>query len=198
MIRMLVYLHKRKTGFTKKEKRINIQVHRRSRHRYSRTHNHLPRRHTNQLAVSPTSIPPSPTPPTQERSTHLPKKKRWKHHPHQSNRNRIVPLISQRKTRSTLRIALKCREGNTQSSQRPSHRNSTYPLSLPEEEKWAEYPAFLMPIAGACAPGPHGRYSVQHPSELTGRGGQVWGLVKITPNFSFASGDVCGEADICL
>lgn len=175
---MLVYLHKRKTGFTKKEKRkrTNIQVHRRSRRRYSRTHNHLPRRHTNQLAVSPTSIPlppHSPTPPTQERSTHLPKKKRWKHHPHQSNRNRIVPLISQRKTRSTLRIALKCRpppplslekeEGNTQSSQRPSHRNSTYPRSLPEEEKWAEYPAFLMPIAGACAPGPHGRYSVQHP-----------------------------------
>ena len=171
MIRMLVYLHKRKTGFTKKEKRINIQVHRRSRHGYSRTHYHLPRRHTNQLAVSPTSTPPFPNT-TDTRKKHSPaKKKRWKHHPHQSNRNRIVPLISQRKTRSTLRIALKCRplspwekeEGNTQSSQRPSHRNSTYPRSLPEEEKWAEYPAFLMPIAGACAPGPHGRYSVQHP-----------------------------------
>jgi len=122
---MLVYLHKRKTGFAKKEKRINIQVHRRSRHGYSRTHYHLPRRHTNQLAVSPTSIPPPPPPfpnTTDTRKKHSPaKKKRWKHHPHESNRNRIVPLISQRKTRSTLRIALKCRPLSPWKKRRETH-----------------------------------------------------------------------------
>lgn len=112
MIRMLVYLHKRKTGFTKKEKRkrTNIQVHRRSRHRYSRTHNHLPRRPHQPISSIPNLNPPPFPKTTDTRKKHSPaQKKRWKHHPHQSNRNRIMPLISQRKTRSTLRIALKCR-----------------------------------------------------------------------------------------
>lgn len=47
-------------------------------------------------------------------------------------------------------------EEHTRSSQRPSHRNILNPVE-PESSNKARSPAFLMPIADACAPGPHGQ-----------------------------------------
>lgn len=141
---MLVYLYKRNTGFMKREKGNGSTYSYTdcSRHRCSRTstHNHLTRRHTNQLAVSPTSNP-HPTSPTQIRSTHLRREKCGSTIPTRVIGIELRPLrLPKRKTRgSTLRIALKCRlpvpippspqkekrregKGNTQSSQRPFHR----------------------------------------------------------------------------
>jgi hypothetical protein len=114
-------------------------------------------------------------------SHHAPEKEVDEVPSHQSNRNRIVPnpnlsIRSHRcrkpELQGTPRIALKCRIPQLQDTHNlrngspkgnPSGPSSQAPVPLNSEEKRSSdrsgsiWPRkFLMPIAGAFAPGPHG------------------------------------------
>ena len=122
-----------------------------------------------------------------------------------------------------LRIALKCRSHPLSPTRSEGRRVRTHNLRngspigttiqlfpsphIPERKKERGIsepsPAFLMPIAAACAVGPRGRYSNKKldSQPMKGRYCQVYvrAFLKITPNFSFACVDICAaEAHISV
>ena len=84
------------------------------------------------------------------------------------------------------------------SPQRLFHRKQSSPSTTccyPKTREGVEVtrPAFLIPIAGACALGLHGRNTKRHKfhSRRVGHVPFVW-VLEITPNFSFA---LCGPGE---
>lgn len=111
-------------------------------------------------------------------------RKRVKCRPHQSNRNRIVPLApALAGEEGTLRIALKCRAARSPHNLRNGSPRGKQGTRRPE--RGGPAPAFLMPIADATSR----RTLAGRPvtANRPGRGGeQEEGGLKSTPNFSYA------------